>query len=152
MPSPLKRILVPVDFNVPSRAALTVASDLATALNASLDVLHVIELPDGSKMASEGYVPLPETYRLAVEQQATEHLKDWLPTTSAPATASRHIAEGRPADEIVRYADDHRADVIVMGTHGRSGVPLFFMGSVAEKVVRTAHCPVLTVREPRSAV
>lgn len=151
MPNPLKRILVPVDFNVPSRAALSVANDLAAALDASIDVLHVIDLPDGLSMASEGYVPLPENYRQAVERHATEQLKDWLPTTSAPASASQHIAEGKPSVEIVRYADDHRADLIVMGTHGRTGVPHLVIGSVAESVVRGAHCPVLTVREPRSA-
>ena len=64
------------------------ANDLAAALDASIDVLHVFDLPDGVSMASEGYVPLPDNYRQAVERQATERLKDWLPTTSAPASAS----------------------------------------------------------------
>ena len=150
MPNPLKRILVPVDFNVPSRAALSMAKDLASALDASIDVLHVVDMPDGVSMASEGYVPLPDNYRQAVERQATDRLKDWLPTTSAPASASQHVAAGKPAVEIVRYAADQRADLIVMGTHGRSGVQHLFIGSVAESVVRTAHCPVLTVRETAS--
>lgn len=147
MPNPLKRILVPVDFHVPSRAALMLASDFAGALGASIDVLHVVDVPGGSSLfVSEGHVPVPDAYRAAIEQQAADRLKEWLVTTSAPAGASSQVAEGRPADEIVRYASNHSIDLIVMGTHGRAGMAHLFTGSVTENVVRTAHCPVVTVR------
>lgn len=147
MPNPLKRILVPVDFNVPSRAALMLANDLAIALGAAIDVLHVIDLPGGRpSVPSEGHVPLPAEYRTAVERQVTDRLKEWLATTSAPAGASQHVADGQPAAEITRYAANNHIDLIVMGTHGREGMAHLFTGSVAENVVRTAHCPVVTVR------
>ncbi len=147
MPNPLKRILVPVDFNVPSRAALMLADDLAAALGASIDVLHVIDLPGGeSLLTSEGHVPVPDGYRQAVEQQVAGRLKEWLATTSAPAGASSHVAEGQPAAEIAGYASNHQIDLIVMGTHGRAGIAHLFTGSVTENVVRIAHCPVVTVR------
>jgi len=147
MSNSLKRILVPVDFHVPSRAALALANDLAVALGASIDVLHVIDLP-GARPAvpSEFHVPVPEEYRNAIELHAAGQLQEWLATTSAPARASKHIAEGRPASEITRYAANNTIDLIVMGTHGREGVAHAFTGSVAENVVRTAHCPVVTVR------
>jgi nucleotide-binding universal stress UspA family protein len=149
MANPLKRILVPVDFNVPSRAALALAHDLAKTLEASIDVLHVIDLPGGHGLVSEGYVPVPDDYRRVVERQVTDRLKEWLATTATPAGVSQHVVEGKPAVEIVRYASENRIDLIVMGTHGRGGVSHALTGSVAENVVRTAHCPVVTVRGPQ---
>jgi nucleotide-binding universal stress UspA family protein len=151
MSNPLKRILVAVDFHVPSRAALALAHDLAKPLGASIDVLHVVDLPGEHGLASEGYVPVPDDYRLAVQRQITDRLKEWLATTAAPAGVSQHVIEGKPAVEIVRYASEHRIDLIVMGTHGRGGVSHLLTGSVAENVVRTAHCPVVTVRGPQPA-
>jgi nucleotide-binding universal stress UspA family protein len=150
MSTPPKRILVPVDFNVPSRAALSLAHDLAASLGASIDVLHVIDLPGGRTLASEGYVPVPDDYRKAVEAQVTTHLGEWLESTAAPAGMSQHIAEGRPAAEIVKYAAENRIDLIVMGTHGRGALAHVLTGSVAENVVRTSTCPVLTVRGPQA--
>lgn len=147
MPNPLKRILVPVDFHVPSRAALGFANDLATKVNASVDVLHVIDLP-GTTTAytAEIYVPVPTEYRQGVKRQVGERLEEWLATTSAPAGVTQHIVEGHPAEQITHFASNNKIDLIVMGTHGRTGVSHLVSGSVTEAVVRTAHCPVVTVR------
>lgn len=144
----MKRILVPVDFNIPSRAALGVAGELATALGASLQVLHVIDFPGSPSVVTEGHVPLPPAYRQAVHDQVKKQLDEWLATTAAPGTPG-HVIEGTPATEIVQFVGEHAIDLIVMGTHGKSGVSHMLTGSVTEKVVRTATCPVLTVR-PRS--
>ncbi len=149
MPHPLKKILVPVDFNVPSRAALTLAHDLAAALGGSIDILHVIDLPPGGAFASEAYVPVPASYREEIERRVSARLAEWLETTSAPAGVTHHVVDGKPAQQIVRYASDQRIDLIVMGTHSRTGVSHMVAGSVAESVVRTAHCPVVTVRGPK---
>jgi universal stress protein A len=141
----MKRILVPVDFNVPSRAALNAAADLAQALGASLQVLHVIDLPTDPAVVSEGHVPLPVSYRQAVRAQAKKQLDEWLTTTAAPGTPA-HVIDGAPAEEIVRFVGDHAIDLIVMGTHGKTGISHLFTGSVTERVVRAATCPVMTVR------
>jgi nucleotide-binding universal stress UspA family protein len=146
----IKRILVPVDFNVPSRAALTLAGDLAEPLGASIEVLHVLDLPDEHVIASEGFVPLPDNYRQTVREEVGRRLVGWLATTTAPAAPSQ-VADGRPAVEIVRFALEHQIDLIIMGTHGRGGVAHFLTGSVTEKVIRTARCPVLAVRPPAAA-
>ena len=142
MSNPLKRILVPVDFNVPSRAALSVANDLAGALGASIDVLHVIDLPDGLSMASEGYVPLPENYRQAVEKtrdRAAEGLAaDDFGARECVAAHRRRQAGGR--DRPLRRRPPRRPD---RDGHARTtGVPHLVIGSVAESVVRgaTARC------------
>jgi nucleotide-binding universal stress UspA family protein len=140
-----------VDFHVPSRAALSLAAELAKPLAASVDVLHVIDLPVSRPLGSEAYVPLPGEYRHEVERVTKERLRDWLATTEAPARSVVKIVEGKPAAEIVQYADEERVDLIVMGTDGDGGLSRLLTGSVAERVIRTAHCPVVTVRGPERA-
>jgi nucleotide-binding universal stress UspA family protein len=147
MPNTIKRILVPVDFSAASRAALWRATELAKALGASIELLHVIELPDVRPMASEGYVPVPVEYRKDVRRQAEEHLKDWLSTADVPPDVRRDVREGRPFAEIIRYARERTIDLIAMGTHGRGGMSHLLIGSVTDNVVRAAPCPVLTVRD-----
>jgi len=147
----IKRILVPVDFSAASRAALWRAGELAGELGASLDVLHVLDLPEAHHMATEFYVPLPSEYREELHRAAEKRLEDWLNTASGSPAAHHDLAEGTPAAEIVNYARHHADDMIVMGTHGRGGVSHLLLGSVAEKVVRTAPCPVLTVRAEEAA-
>jgi nucleotide-binding universal stress UspA family protein len=146
MANTIKRILVPVDFSAASRAALWRASELATALGASIELLHVLELPGAQLLASEGYVPLPPEYRHDVRRHAEVHIKEWLATSSVPPTVHHELSEGKPFVEIIKYARDHAVDLIVMGTHGHGGMSHALLGSVTENVVRTAPCPVLTVR------
>jgi len=142
----IKRILVPVDFSTASRAALWRAGELATALGATIELLHVVDLPQPLHVISEGHVPLPPEYRRDVLRGTEGHLTDWLETATIPATIHRALGEGKPFVEIVKYARDHSVDLIVMGTHGRGGLSHLLLGSVADKVIRTAPCPVMTVR------
>jgi nucleotide-binding universal stress UspA family protein len=130
---------VPTDWSEPSNHAFRFAAVLARELDAQLVVLHVVPLP------AVMYGPPPESY--------LEHLREELCclTPSDPETRVRHlVVEGDPAAMIVKAAGENQCDLIVMGTHGRTGLNRLLMGSVAEEVVRKAPCPVLTVKTPVS--
>jgi nucleotide-binding universal stress UspA family protein len=146
MANTIKRILVPVDFSAASRAALWRASELASALGATVEVLHVVDLPKPQHMAAEFHVPMPIEYLKDVRRQTEEHFTEWLATANVPPTVHHEIGDGKPNAEIVEYARDRGVDLIVMGTHGRGGMSHLLLGSVAEKVIRAAPCPVMTVR------
>ena len=144
----LKRILVPTDFSECSDAALRYGVEFARKFGASLYLLHVIPDPATQPWAAEGFaVPLLD----AVEQwqkDAQARLEQSIPDADrAKAIFSCVIAS--PFPEILRYAAANDIDLIVMGTHGRGGVSHMVLGSIAEKVVRRAPCPVLTVRYPQ---
>jgi nucleotide-binding universal stress UspA family protein len=137
----MKKILVPIDFAEASDAALLYGRNLAKIFGAELHVLNVMEnqflRPTfKSPAAVDAGVVNHVAKRLTPEDRATLHA----------VTAVR--ASDEPSDEIVQYAEQEDIDLIVMGTHGRSNVAHLLLGSVAEKVVRTARCPVLTVRHP----
>jgi len=143
-----KRILVPIDFSPPSDAALEYARSIAARYGASLQLLHVAEDPYRAFYSAEVFVPQIEGLRDEILNETCGQLRDRLrpsDVTEFHATAESII--GTPAGSIVEYADGHDVDLIVMGTHGRGGMSHLLMGSVAERVVRTASCPVLTVRE-----
>jgi nucleotide-binding universal stress UspA family protein len=146
MANTIKRILVPVDFSAASRAALFRATELASALGATIDLLHVVDVPKPQRMAAEFHVPVPLEYLKDVKRLTEDHFKDWLATANVPPGVDRQIGEGTPFAEIVRYARDRAIDLIVMGTHGRGGMSHLLLGSVADKVIRAAPCPVMTVR------
>jgi nucleotide-binding universal stress UspA family protein len=141
------RILVPTDFSPPSGAALATAGAFAAQFGAWIHLIHVLEDPyTTAAFASDvhGYVPpgLRESWRKEAQTQL-EALLD------APEKAQFHVTTsvivGSPARAIVDYARDNGVDLIVMGTHGRTGLVRAAVGSVAETVVRAASCPVLTV-------
>ncbi len=142
-----KRICCPIDFSDASRAAMEVAADLAKRFGAELVLLHAYPIPgytfpDGSVVAS------PKMMQ-DLADQAQKHLEEWRADAERMVGAPRVTAEkaiGEPAAEILEVAKDARADLIVMGTHGRTVLEHALMGSIAERVVRRAHCPVLTVR------
>jgi nucleotide-binding universal stress UspA family protein len=142
-----RRILHPSDFSSASRAAFARAVADARAERAELLIVHV--LPAVTPLVGDGYMS-PKTYddmersMRAYGQKQLDKLVAKAKTTGARAGGL--LLEGTAADAIVRTARSKRADVIVMGTHGRSGLARLFMGSVAERVVGTAPCPVLTVR------
>ena len=144
----LKRILVPTDFSEASEAAVKYARAFAEAFNASLEVLHVMEDPFIYAPTSEGYVPPPGLLE-EMERTSRERLNAVLPEdVQRKLRAEVVLKKGSPFVEIVRYAREHEVDLIVMGTHGRGPIAHMLLGSVAEKVVRKAPCPVLTVRHP----
>jgi nucleotide-binding universal stress UspA family protein len=146
------RILVPMDFSAPSDAALDYARTVATRFGGSLHLLHVAEDPYRALYSAEVYVPEMEGLREEILSDATGRLKDRLRTSDlSELHATVDAIIGTPAGCIVEYADGHEMDLIVMGTHGRGGMSHLLMGSVAERVVRTAPCPVLTVRHSYKA-
>ena len=144
----LKNILVATEFGEASNAALTYGRTLATSFGATLHVLHVTQ--DLYLMAAagvEGYVGLAPDVQEEIERSARAQ-------TEALLTADdRHVLRAKAvtirseqtAPTIVEYARAHHIDLIVIGTHGRRALARLVMGSVAERVVRTAPCPVLTV-------
>jgi nucleotide-binding universal stress UspA family protein len=146
--SPHIKILVPTDFSETADAALTYAKSLAEPLRATVHLLHVFQDPyTRVPYGSETYVPPPPgLLERALADTRAQLLQRVDPDDDARFAGAWAIVEGLVAKEIVKYADDHAMDLIVMGTRGRRGVAHLFLGSVAEHVVRTAGCPVLTVR------
>jgi nucleotide-binding universal stress UspA family protein len=147
----LKKILVPTDFGEAADAALTYARALACNFDASIDVLHVSEDVSARIFAGEMYVGIPPTLQKEVEDAARRQVAERLIDNDPNPIPMRPIVltSNTPALAIVHYAKETNTDLIVMGTHGRGFVAHAVMGSVAEKVVRTAPCPVLAVRHPQ---
>jgi nucleotide-binding universal stress UspA family protein len=140
----VKRILVPTDFSEASDAALNYGIGLAQAFGAQLYLLHV---PGETGVNFEADFPFVQ-----FENAARERLEALVSAQEAKRLRPEYVLRiGAPADQIVHYAEARDIDLIVMGTHGRSGVTHMVMGSVAEKVVRAAPCPVVTVRHPLRA-
>jgi nucleotide-binding universal stress UspA family protein len=144
----LKRILVPTDFSDKSAAALTYAVALVEQFGASLHLLHVVDaLVGGESVAWQ--LATREDIERAIESSAWDDLRKVLPPDELKRLHVELALEwGAPFVEIIRYARSHEIDLIAMGTHGRSGVTHLLLGSVAENVVRSSPCPVLTVRHP----
>ncbi|GIW71874.1 MAG: hypothetical protein KatS3mg102_1416 [Planctomycetota bacterium] len=141
-----EKILVPVDFSATSRRALIGAAELARKLGGRLIVLHVIDTRGLEVAASEGFFEYVNVVG-AMRGGASQELDAMLRACGAEELVERKlIEEGAPAGAIQRAAEDHQVDLIVMGTHGRTGVSRWLLGSVAEKTVRLAHCPVLVVK------
>ena len=140
MPLP-EQILVPVDFDPVSECALNYAKSLIEGLPVSLHVLHVVFVPR----------ILNEEMTLALQAELVEAAKSKMEALISKEEAQRmkaivQINAGSPFHEIIQYAERHAIDLIVMGTHGRGPWAQALLGGVADKVVRTAPCPVLTVR------
>ena len=148
--APVTKILVPTDFSETADAALDYAKVLAGQLGASLHLLHVFADPYAvGAFAPDVYVPPPPSLRERAIEDARACLKERLSADEEERFgATWAIASGLTAKQIVEFADENAMDLIVMGTHGRRGVAHLLLGSVAEHVVRTAACPVLTVRGP----
>ena len=142
----LKRILVPTDFSETSEAAVKYAVELSRGFNSALHVLHVVE-PNSAHDEGPGFpLGLMEGIQNAARERLNKVLTEEETALGRPEAALR---VGNPFLEIIRYAKENDIDLIVMGTHGRGFVTHMLMGSVAEKVVRKAPCPVLTVRDTR---
>jgi nucleotide-binding universal stress UspA family protein len=145
----IRKILVPVDFSDCSRAALAFAVNLADRLEATLEVLHVLELPH--YVIPEVLVDVPgqrkQTLTEFARSQASKDLQQMLDEFEARGHLLKsRLKAGYPRDEILAAAEEDQVDLIVMGTHGRTGISHLFLGSVAEQIVRRARCPVMTIR------
>ena len=144
---PAKKIVFPTDFSKCSEAALEYATILARALDATLFIIHAEE-PDATYGGEEMYYGLLEP-DYAELQRMLEEIK---PTDSSIAY-EHHLVRGRqvPAKQIVRFAKKEGADLIVIGTQGRTGLKRLLMGSTAKAVIRGAPCPVLIVKQSDDA-
>ncbi len=138
----LERILVPTDFSECSVRARSYACELAKRFNSELHLFHV-----AVPVTAPGYMgTIPESL-LEPEEAARAELEKWNdPDYEQVKGVVREVAIGTPFVEIVHYAREQDIDLIVIGTHGRSGISHALLGSVTEKVVRKAACPVLSVR------
>ena len=148
----IERILVPTDFGAASDAALRYARALAAQFGAAISLIHVLEEPlVTGALVGHGIVTMPRDFRDAVKRAAREELnKRHAEHAQALPFSSHDLLTGPAAKCIVEHAEKVDADLIVMGTHARGGLSHLLIGSVAEKVVRTAKCPVLTTHEPES--
>jgi nucleotide-binding universal stress UspA family protein len=146
----LKNVLVATDFGEPAEAAVMYGRALARAFGATLHVLHVVQDVYHASYGSEFYIPEDPD----VQHEVNEAVRKQLDTVVREATEdgmtirSALRMSNAPAPTIVQFAKDQNIDLIVMGTRGRKGVAHLLLGSVAEHVVRTAPCPVLTVHHP----
>lgn len=139
-----RTIVVATDFSDASNLALEYARVLADRFEAGLRVLHIVQTP--MPLGSEMYVPEVMT----VAERAVALAQEQMAATMTRLGGDNVIGQvlvGHAPRKIVEYAADHDADLIVMGTHGRGALAHLLMGSVAERVVRTAPCPVFTVRD-----
>jgi nucleotide-binding universal stress UspA family protein len=139
----LKNLLVPVDFSEPSLKATEYALSLARRFGATVHLLHVIEDP-------VVYLPMFESYPLPTREQfetyAQDRLENWVSEEDSEGIKLEyHWRHGKPHVEVSKFSSEKKIDLIVMGTHGRGPAAHLLLGSVAEKVLRKAPCPVLTV-------
>lgn len=135
------RILFTTDFSESARHAQQYAVTLANSFGATLHVLHVV--------SEEAFVPAPELQQRWLETEIDRARKQLRVEVGGAPVGGQPVVQvtqaGPPVHEIVKYAAEHEIDLIVIGTHGRTGLSQLIIGSIAEKVVRLATCPVLTV-------
>jgi universal stress protein A len=167
-----KHLLVPTDFSEPANYALRYAIEESVLHRAKVTLLHVLA-PDirtdvhyvtgapvpgpaggfdpvaGGRLGGSAFLSQPEVVRRDRSEEALTQLRD-LGANAFPGPWEVEVAVGHPADTIVRIAQERSVDLIVMSTHGRTGLQHVLLGSVAEKVVRLAPCPVLTVKRRRA--
>jgi nucleotide-binding universal stress UspA family protein len=142
-----RNVLLATDFSPAAREAAGHASALASVSGAKLHLLHVIEEFAYWESFSLQHFPSPEVYE-ELESNARIALEDLARDAELGGDAAAHISHGKPFIEIIRAARDLAADVLVIGSHGQSGLSETLFGSTAEKVVRKAPCAVLVVRHP----
>lgn len=144
---PFQHILLPTDFSINARSAQRYACEFADQFGAKLHVLTVVQdaalvLPETGMFLT---LPMPSVHEIvAAAESSLKLVLD--PGWTASHDVCLQVAVGTPFLEIARYAEENAIDLIVMGTHGRTGLQHVLLGSVAERVLRHAKCPVLTVR------
>ena len=141
-----KNILAPTDFSAVSNLSAAYAGKLAVAMRANLHLHHVVSEPLSGKRVIDTAHPVRALDD--AEKEGKEKLSALLTAQEREQLdLTSYVGFGAPADQIVEYAEKNNIDLIVMGTHGRSGIEKMWLGSVTEKVLRHAHCPVLVVRQ-----
>jgi universal stress protein A len=142
----LKKILVPLDFSAHSRKALHYAVKLAGQFGSAITLVNVV----APVIYAEGMV-LPAAME-NLDRVSEEHARTELEKTAAEVrehggTCETHVLLGHPSDEIVNFAKNHQTDLLLITTHGRTGLQHFLLGSTAERILRHAPCPVMVVRD-----
>ena len=142
------RIVVPTDFSACSEDAWALARRIAGAVGSEIVLVHVFVEPPSY---AEPSLPVNSAWQVieSARKWVEETLEKWADAAREKGISVRTLVRtGSPYQEIVDLATDERADLVAMGTHGRSGVSRLLLGSVADRVIRLAPCPVLTVRTP----
>ena len=143
-----KELLVAVDFSDPSIRALQVARDIAMRLNAKIHIVHFVPMRI-MDMGMEGGVDFIEEMHQKDLEEAGIKLENFVKNhTTQDDEVDHHLKSGEPAAEINNMVKDLEADMVVMGTHGRTGLKHLLMGSVAESILHAVEVPVLCVRSP----
>jgi nucleotide-binding universal stress UspA family protein len=141
-----QQLLCPIDFSGISDNAFQIAIDLAEQLKADLHVIHVFQFPASD--FPDGIYDAPDEAEAKIEVQLLNRLDEFVKNNAtSKINITTGLYEGVPDVEIIRSADENNADMIVMGTHGRTGLSHVLLGSVAERVIHTSSIPVLTVRK-----
>jgi len=146
---PVTRVLCPTDFSDPSAVGFDIAAELSGHFGAEVLVVHVVSAMPPLQYGPNRAFQVPE-YETALHADAQHRLEGMVETLAQKGVKARTaVGHGDAGSEIVRIAGEERVDLIVIATHGTTGLEHVLFGSVAERVVRLAHCPVLTVRSPR---
>jgi nucleotide-binding universal stress UspA family protein len=147
----IRKILCPTDFSEHTDAALGYASVLAAESGAMLYIVHVDEYRDATAALGEAALSYPAPWAVADRCEVRQQLEKVRPTRPSVDFEHRYLSGG-PIREIVDFAERENVDLIVMGSHGRTGISRLLMGSVAEGVARRAPCPVMIVKQPHKDV
>jgi len=151
MPMSIRKILVPTDFSPAAKQALSHACDLAEKYEAALHILHVVLEPFPIAGADAALIRPNESVAHLIQKAELDlaaNTKDLRLASGCRPVCS--VVVGYPIEEILKYATNSQIDLIALGTHGHRGLSHLLLGSVAEKLVRMATCPVLTVHAPDS--
>jgi nucleotide-binding universal stress UspA family protein len=144
----IKKVLVPIDFSDYSKSSLKYAVNFAKHFQASLILIYVVEPVIYPPDFSMGQIAIPAA-GLEMDKRAKEELdKLAQKEISSDVSVQKIVKTGKPFIEIIETASEENVDLIIIATHGHTGVEQILFGSTAEKVVRKAPCPVLTLREP----
>ena len=145
----MKNVLVATDFGEAADTALTYGRELAQRFDATLHVLHVAENVYITAFGAETYASFAPDLQRDIEADAQRRLREVVvdSDSTGPRTVPVVMTSSSPSFAIIDYAREHEIDLIIMGTHGRGAIGHVLMGSVAERVVRLAPCPVLTIRQ-----
>lgn len=141
----IRRILIPTDFSEPASEAKEYAMAMADRLGAELHLLHVVVPPVIPFPDSTTSWTMPATGLKSEVEAAKQQLSNEIAAWSEERRVVSSVVTGFAVEEIVKYAEEHEIDLIIAGTHGLTGISHLLIGSVAEKLVRVATCPVLTV-------
>ncbi len=144
----IKKILVPIDFSDYSKNSLKYSVNFSKYFNAELNLVYVVEPVIYPPDFSMGQIAIP-SMDLEMDKRANEELEKLAKKEIPSDTPVKlHVKTGKPYLEIIETAREQNIDIIIIATHGHTGVEHILFGSTAEKVVRKAPCPVLTIREP----